>query len=365
MQELKIEYISLNKIKPYNKNPRKHPKASIDAIMESIKDFEMCDPIAVWGKDNTIVEGHGRLQALKKLGYKEAPIIRLDHLTDEQRRAYISVHNKTQEFSEWDFDLLPDELNNIFDIDMSKFGFELTKEEFGLGLEPEQEQEEEDEIDEGYYGDERERTNNAYNLSIIEYDNLTNDFWQMPILKPCDYIPKELISFNYAKTSERKDVGVHFCIDDYQFERVWNNPEKYLPILMEYECIMTPDFSLYMDMPMPMKIWNTYRARMIGNYYQSKGLRVIPTISWCEPETFSFVFKGLPQNGTVLLSTIGIKNDLTVFKQGYPEFIKQVQPKNILLYGGKIDYDFGDVNIIYFENQAIERLSKGAKKDEN
>lgn len=61
MQELKIEYISLNKIKPYNKNPRKYPKASIDAIMESIKDFEMCDPIAVWGKDNTIVEGHMRV----------------------------------------------------------------------------------------------------------------------------------------------------------------------------------------------------------------------------------------------------------------------------------------------------------------
>ena len=363
MDELQIEYVDIKSIKPYKKNARKHSKESVDVIANSIQEFGMADPIAVW--KNTIVEGHGRLLACKKLGLEKVPIVRLDYMTDEQRKAYTLAHNKTQEFSSWDFDLLPNELEHIFDVDMSKFGFELTKEEFGLGLEPEQEQEqeEEDEIDEGYYGDERERTNNAYNLSIIEYDNLTNDFWQMPILKPCDYIPKELISFNYAKTSERKDVGVHFCIDDYQFERVWNNPEKYLPILMEYECIMTPDFSLYMDMPMPMKIWNTYRTRMIGNYYQSKGLRVIPTISWCEPETFSFVFKGLPQNGTVLLSTIGIKNDLTVFKQGYPEFIKQVQPKNILLYGGKIDYDFGDVNVIYFENQAIERLSKGAKKE--
>lgn len=366
MNDLKIEYVDIKSIKPYKKNARKHDKASIDVIAESIKEFGMADPIAVW-KD-TIVEGHGRLLALKKLGYDRAPVIRLDYMTDEQRRAYTLAHNKTAEFSEWDFDLLPAELEEIFDIDMSAFGFEVNSYDIDVDSDSEYADDDadddiDDDIDDGYYGDERERTNNAYNLSIIEYDNLTNDFWQMPILKPCDYIPKELISFNYAKTSERKDVGVHFCIDDYQFERVWNNPEKYLPILMEYECIMTPDFSLYMDMPMPMKIWNTYRARMIGNYYQSKGLRVIPTISWCEPETFSFVFKGLPQNGTVLLSTIGIKNDLTVFKQGYPEFIKQVQPKNILLYGGKIDYDFGDVNIIYFENQAIERLSKGAKKE--
>lgn len=351
----------LKDIKPYEKNARKNDEA-VQYVAESIRQFGFKVPIVIDG-NNVIVCGHTRYKASKELGLETVPCIVADDLTEEQIKAFRLADNKVAEQAEWDFDLLGDELADILDIDMSYFGFELTKEEFGL--EPEQEQEEEDEIDEGYYGDERERTNNAYNLSIIEYDNLTNDFWQMPILKPCDYIPKELISFNYAKTSERKDVGVHFCIDDYQFERVWNNPEKYLPILMEYECIMTPDFSLYMDMPMPMKIWNTYRARMIGNYYQSKGLRVIPTISWCEPETFSFVFKGLPQNGTVLLSTIGIKNDLTVFKQGYPEFIKQVQPKNILLYGGKIDYDFGDVNIIYFENQAIERLSKGAKKDEN
>jgi site-specific DNA-methyltransferase (adenine-specific) len=89
----------------------------------------MCDPIGIWGEDNIIVEGHGRLMALKALGKTKAPCIRLDHLTDEQRRAYALAHNKTAEMSEWDFDILPAELGDIFDIDMSDFGFDFSIDE--------------------------------------------------------------------------------------------------------------------------------------------------------------------------------------------------------------------------------------------
>ena len=217
MDELQIEYVDIKSIKPYKKNARKHSKESVDVIANSIQEFGMADPIAVW--KNTIVEGHGRLLACKKLGLEKVPIVRLDYMTDEQRKAYTLAHNKTQEFSSWDFDLLPNELEHIFDVDMSKFGFELTKEEFGL--EPEQEQEEEeDEIDEGYYGDERERTNKEYNL---EYNDLerTEGYYQMPIIKACNHIPKDLIGFNYVLSSDRYDCGVHFFVDDYQFYRCW------------------------------------------------------------------------------------------------------------------------------------------------
>ena len=327
-------------------------------IANSIQEFGMADPIAVW--KNTIVEGHGRLLACKKLGLEKVPIVRLDYMTDEQRKAYTLAHNKTQEFSSWDFDLLPDELNNIFGIDMSKFGFDLTKEE--IGFEPEQKQEEEeDEIDEGYYGDERERTNKAYNLDLVDYDRLEQDFWQMPVIKNNGYIPKDLIGFNYAKTNEEKNVGIHFYVDDYQFERVWNAPEKYAEVLMDYECILSPDFSLYMDMPMPMKIWNIYRSRFIGAYYQSKGLRVIPTISWAEKETFAFCFKGIPKGSIVSISTIGVKRDeeaLQVWKDGVTEMIKQIEPSAILIYGGELEFDYGDIKTIYFNNKVTENWGK-------
>ena len=127
--ELKIEYLTLDKLKPYDKNARKHQEADLSTIKASITEFGMSDPIGVWGKDNTIVEGHGRYLACKELGIEKVPVIHLDHLTDEQRRAYALAHNKTAEMSEWDIDLLGEELDGIFDNDMSDFGFDLTEEE--------------------------------------------------------------------------------------------------------------------------------------------------------------------------------------------------------------------------------------------
>ena len=125
---LKIEYANINDLKKYHKNAKKHPKEQVNRIANSIKEFGMCDPIGVWGKDNLIIEGHGRLMALKKLGYTEAPIIRLDHLSEEQRKAYTLAHNKSAE-SEWDFEILSDELKSIVDIDMMDFGFDLSLDE--------------------------------------------------------------------------------------------------------------------------------------------------------------------------------------------------------------------------------------------
>ena len=129
--ELKIEYLPVGSLKPYEKNARKHQDADVQTIVASIKEFGFDDPIGVWGEDNLIVEGHGRLMAAKKLGMETVPVIHLDHLTDEQRRAYALAHNKTAEMSEWDFDLLGDELDGIFDIDMSDFGFDLDFETSG------------------------------------------------------------------------------------------------------------------------------------------------------------------------------------------------------------------------------------------
>ena len=99
------------------------------AIMESIRAFGFNDPVGVWGEKNVIVEGHGRVLAAKKLGLTEIPCIRLDHLSDEERRAYALAHNRTAELSEWDFDVQALELEEITDIDMSLFGFDFESEE--------------------------------------------------------------------------------------------------------------------------------------------------------------------------------------------------------------------------------------------
>lgn len=137
--ELKIEYLSADSLKPYDKNTRKHEEKDISNIAKSIEKYGMCDAIGIWGDENIIVEGHGRLLACKKLGIKEIPCVRLDHLTDEQRREYAIAHNATAELSVWDKDFLVEELG---DLDLSDFDFN-----FGLDEEEEEESEEVVEVD--------------------------------------------------------------------------------------------------------------------------------------------------------------------------------------------------------------------------
>lgn len=122
--KLRIEYADVDSIKPYSKNARQHGEKDTDAIVESIREFGFKDPIGI-GEDGTIIEGHGRLIAAKKLGMKTVPIIRLSDLTEEERKAYALAHNKTAELSGWDFDILETELKSISEIDMSKFGFDM------------------------------------------------------------------------------------------------------------------------------------------------------------------------------------------------------------------------------------------------
>ena len=121
--KMDIIRLKINDITPYEKNAKIHTEAQIEQIKKSIQEFGMNDPIAVWGKNNTIVEGHGRLEALKQLGYTEVDCIRLDHLTDEERKAYTLAHNKINMNTGFDINLLDEELDSIEDIDMSELGF--------------------------------------------------------------------------------------------------------------------------------------------------------------------------------------------------------------------------------------------------
>jgi len=123
--ELSIEYVDTKKLIPYSNNAKEHPQEQIDQIAASIKEFSMCDPIAV-DDDYTIIEGHGRLLALQKLGIKTTPIIKLGHLTEYQRKAYIIAHNKLTMNSGFDMEILANELSFLDDVDfdLSLTGFD-------------------------------------------------------------------------------------------------------------------------------------------------------------------------------------------------------------------------------------------------
>lgn len=127
---MNIQMLKLSDIKPYEKNPRKNNEA-VKYVAESIKEFGFKVPIVI-DKNNVIVAGHTRYKAAKRLKMKEVPTIIADDLTDEQVKAFRLADNKVAEKSEWDFDLLPLEINDIVNIDMGTFGFDF---DFSGGVE--------------------------------------------------------------------------------------------------------------------------------------------------------------------------------------------------------------------------------------
>lgn len=126
MPELEIHELPVAELVPYANNAKKHPEKQIDEIAASISEFGNCDPIGVWHNEHgqaEIVEGHGRVLALQKLGIETAPVIFLDHLTDEQRRIYTHVHNQTTLSSDFDYDALVADMDNL-NANWEDFGFE-------------------------------------------------------------------------------------------------------------------------------------------------------------------------------------------------------------------------------------------------
>lgn len=125
--KLSVEYVPIDSVRAYENNAKIHTDEQIEQIKSSIQEFGFNDPVGVWRGE--CVEGHGRILAARQLGMSEIPIIRLDDLTDEQRRAYMLVHNKLTMNTDFDFGLLDSELEEIFDIDMSEFGFDIAIED--------------------------------------------------------------------------------------------------------------------------------------------------------------------------------------------------------------------------------------------
>lgn len=159
-----------------------------------------------------------------------------------------------------------------------------------------------------------------------------NDYG-FPTIYKQDFDIKQLVPFgnkNFKGTA-------HFFLYDFIFERVWNKPKKYIDILKRYQTgVLSPDFSLYTDYPIAVQIWNTYRNRWCGRYWQDQGIKVIPTIGWSTPESYKFCFQGIERGSTVAISTLGVlqnKEATKLFQQGYNEMTQQIHPEKIIIYG--------------------------------
>lgn len=166
----------------------------------------------------------------------------------------------------------------------------------------------------------------------------TNDHG-IPDLQPSEFVPTNLACWNAPRQRDYAAISggaLHFFLDDYRFETAWSSPERLLPRVTAVGAALTPDFSLWRDMPRAAQVWNVYRARWCGAYWQSEGVEVIPTACWGTADTFDFCFDGIPSGAHVAISPVGVRStdiDQFLFRDGLQELVRRTDPKLLLCYG--------------------------------
>ena len=325
-------------IVPYANNAKKHDETQIKSVAESIKKYGWVQPIVIDG-DGVIVIGHCRYEAAKKLKMQTVPCVCVDDLTEEQVKALRIVDNKSNE-SPWDMDLLSDELEEI---DLSGFDFDF---DFDFDVDFNVIDREKNKEDTQNKVESILNLNKATFLGVGKYD--------IPQIEPVheDEIGeiKEWIGFNYMLSDKSPEgKAVHFFIDDYQFERLWNSPEKYMDKLRRYECVLTPDFSPYADMPLATQIFNHYRKHWVGALMQVYGVKVIPTIRASRDErSLGFYLDGEPSGGVVCISSMWTSDNEAreYFLREYETMRKTLKPEKIYVYGNEVEGLKGNIEYI-------------------
>jgi len=203
----------------------------------------------------------------------------------------------------------------------------------------------------------RKGCKDVFNAFLVEFA-IYAGFFEFPIIEPTYEIPNRLISFSKCIASKNYDAWVHFYEDDYLFERLWRNPQKYLDILKRYNGVILPDFSLYRDMPLIMQLWNIYRSRAIGCWLQRHGVKVIPNIRYGDKRTYKFCCDGISNKCVIAVGTHGtLKNkiDRKIFSEGLEVVVARLNPKAIIVYGSAPDsifikYKKQGIAIYHFES---------------
>ena len=159
------------------------------------------------------------------------------------------------------------------------------------------------------------------NQKLLRNDFRSEGMWGMPVIRKCevDITDIQLLASDHVKITENTaDIfkTVHFFVEDIKLDRYYNDPDKYLSRLAQYPHLLTPDYSLYTDMPMAMQIFNTFKNRWCGAFWQENGLSVIPAVSWSTKSSFEFCFAGIEHGSVVAISTLGGLTEKNLFLGG-------------------------------------------------
>ena len=342
MEDIRIIYKNVGELIPYEKNARKNTKA-VKYVANSIQSFGFKVPVVI-DENNVIICGHTRVLASQKLGINDVPCIVAKDLSEEQIKAFRLADNKVSEKAEWDFELLNEEMDEIFSFDMTDFGFEFVDEEKNKL-------------------DTQKKVEGILNLNKATFDGVGK--YDIPQIEPVYEHEigeiKEWIGFNYVLSDkEPQGKAVHFFLDDYQFQRLWNNPEKYIEKLKRYEVVLSPDFSPYGDMPMATQIFNHYRKHWVGALLQEHGIKVIPTIRASRDERcFEWFLDGEPKGGVVCISSMWTsdKESKEYFIKEFEMMVETLEPQKIYVYGNEVK-ELKDYNVEYIKSFTRKRFDE-------
>lgn len=185
--------------------------------------------------------------------------------------------------------------------------------------------------------------------------------WEYPIVHKQALAVDEirLIACSDTRANDReenKTCGVHFFVDDWRFKGIYKDPSKSLARYSQYAFLLTPDFSLYADMPLWKQIENVGKSRWVGAHWQENGLTVVPTIAWSTPRSFDFCFDAVEKQGTVAIGMIGCKGNKLGFMRGYNEMLSRLEPETIIVFGTPFaEMDGNIIAVDYMSSRRVVR----------
>lgn len=185
--------------------------------------------------------------------------------------------------------------------------------------------------------------------------------WNIPLIKKqaVDVENISLIACSDTRSNDNETNtknGVHFFVDDYRFNGIYNNPEKSLRKYSQYAFLLSPDFSTYADMNLWRQIESVAKNRWCGCYWQEQGLTVIPTISWSTPRSYEFCFDGVEKNSIVAIGMIGCKQNKKEFLRGYDYMLSKIEPEAVICFGTPFDEMRGNIiPVDYLSSRKVVR----------
>lgn len=187
---------------------------------------------------------------------------------------------------------------------------------------------------------------------------------EFPLIKSCNEIPNKIIPFSEAMKSNYKDYDCWICFYelDCKFIRLWNNPRRYLKKLKKFNGVISPDFSLYANMPLVMQKYHIYMGRALANWLVENGIKVIPNVRLGDKRTYEFAFDGLNKGDIIAIGTIGttkIIEERNLIVDAIKETIKVLEPTDIVIYGSlpkKIKTNYPKIKFHTYENYNFKKL---------